>query len=255
MINYFRSLLLFILSIFILINPLNAQNKPSKTEIKGIIKSKTGEALAGSSVWLCSPKDTLKTSTDENGRFLIKGIKLQEANLFVRSLGYESTTKSISLAENKTTDLGIISLTVATNTLKEVVIYGKVGIKYKKDTVEYNAGDYKVPKYSRVEDLMKKMEGLQVDRDGNVIYNGKKMEQVNLNGVTYFGGKEIANAIRELPADIVNKIQLVDDVGEESRITGMINLKPKKVLNIVTKADKSAGKLFDVQSQSNLQDR
>src|SRR5690606_23588946 len=91
-----------------------------------------------------------------------------------------------------------------------------------------------------VEDLMKKMDGIEVDRDGEVTVKGEAVQRARINGKDYFGG-DVATAIRDLPADIVEKIQIVDDYGDQAARTGIREGDPTRVLNIVTKANKRVG--------------
>lgn len=110
-------------------------------------------------------------------------------------------------------------------------------ITYKTDTVEYHASDYKVRTASTVDELLKHMEGFNVDSNGSVTHQGQAVAKARLNGRDYAGGN-LAQAIQKLPADIVEKIQVVDDYGDQAARTGVKDGDPTKVLNITTDSSK-----------------
>lgn len=116
------------------------------------------------------------------------------------------------------------------------------GISYKADTVEYKASDYKVNNNSTADELLKKMEGFNVDSNGNVTHQGQAVTKARLNGRDYAGGN-LAKAVQSLPADIVEKIQVVDDYGDQAAKTGVKDGNPTKVLNL-TIADSAKRKLI-----------
>ena len=109
-------------------------------------------------------------------------------------------------------------------------------VSYKADTVEYKASDYKVNSNSTADELLKKMEGFEVDSNGNVTHQGQAITKARLNGRDYAGGN-LAKAVQSLPADIVEKIQVVDDYGDQAARTGIKDGDPKKVLNLTTRRD------------------
>ena len=131
----------------------------------------------------------------------------------------------------------VIPLPQPNKTLATVPISATGSIVYKTDTVEYRASDYKVRENSTVNELLKHMEGFQVDSNGNVSANGQAVTKARLNGKDYTGGN-LAQAIQSLPADIVQKIQVVDDYGDQAARTGVKDGDPTKVLNITTDSSK-----------------
>jgi len=115
--------------------------------------------------------------------------------------------------------------------LHEVTINGTSSIVYKTDTVEYRAADYKVRDNSSVDDLLKHMEGFEVGADGSITSQGQAITRARLNGRDY-AGADLSAAIKNLPADIVEKIQVVDDYGDQAGRTGIKDGDPEKILNI-----------------------
>lgn len=138
--------------------------------------------------------------------------------------------------------------------IDEVVIKGEPAITFKVDTVEYRARDYIVREGATVDELLRKMEGMDVSADGKLKYQGTDIETAKLNGKVFLGGG-IASTIKNLPAEIVNKIQIVDDYGDETARTGIKDGIAKKILNIVTKTDKSIDNIVNSSGGTGNDDR
>lgn len=241
-----KKLLVLITLILPFYGKLLAQTKPlppplPSREVSGVVKDEKGEIMPGALVTLKSAKDTIKTATNEDGVFVFKDVKLATFSLTVSSIG--STTfikKYLNSDIAKKIVLDPISLKDATNQLNEVKINGTPSVTYKTDTVEYRASDYKVRANSTVDELLKKMEGMEVGSDGSLVHQGENVVRAKLNGKEFAGGN-LKQAIKNLPADIVEKIQIVDDYGEQAARTGIKTGLPEKILNITTKPDRSVG--------------
>ncbi|WGQ08803.1 outer membrane beta-barrel protein [Pedobacter gandavensis] len=231
-----------------------AQNQSKETappplptrEISGIVKDSTDLGVIGATVTLTSVKDTLKTSTNSDGIFVFKNVKSATYTLMVQSIGY-APTKPVRYKQNDAIPrivMDPITLKEEKNLLNEVVISGTPSITYKTDTVEYKASDYIVRKNASVDELLKKMEGMEVGTDGTLVHQGQSITKAKLNGKEYLGG-DIANAIKNLPAEIVDKIQIVDDYGDQAARTGVKDGDAEKILNITTRTDKSVGNMVN----------
>ncbi|RQO66331.1 hypothetical protein DBR43_29350 [Pedobacter sp. KBW06] len=240
---------------------LYAQNKPVGTvplafrEVSGIVKDSAGVEVEGLSVLLVSAKDTLQTTTNGQGVFIFKNVKSAEFIITVSGIGF--LKKSQRYLNNDTKPRLVLKpfvLRSEQQLLREVDIKGKVGPKYLKDTVEFWAADYIIRDYARLEDLLRKMEGVSVDKDGTVTYQGHELKRAKFNGINYFGG-DLKSAIKELPANIVERIQIIDDYGDQAAATGIKTGEPGKVLNVVSKADKSVGTMYGLTTESNFNDR
>lgn len=185
--------------------------------------------------------DTLKTSTNEDGLFFFKNVKAWEFTLSIRSLGYGGFVK---LGKYNDADalltMDPIILTEQPTALAEIIIDGTPSIVYKVDTVEYKAADYQVREGAAVEELLKKMEGMQVDKKGQLYYNGTIVAGARLNGKNFLDG-EVSNVTKNLPAEIVSKVQIINDFGDQAARSGIKDGPSEQVLNITTKADRSLG--------------
>lgn len=225
-------------------------------QISGIVKDSTDLGVIGATVSLTSDKDTLKTSTNSDGIFIFKDVKSATYTILVQSMGY-AKSPVMRFKQNDMIPrivMDPIILKEEKNLLNEVVINGTPSITYKTDTVEYKASDYVVRKNATVDELLKKMEGMEVGTDGSLVHQGETVTRAKLNGKEYLGG-DIANAIKNLPAEIVDKIQIVDDYGDQAARTGVKDGDPQKILNITTRTDKSVGNMVNMYAAGGSNDR
>lgn len=212
-------------------------------QVSGIVKDSTKQGVIGASVTLTSSADTLRTSTNEDGVFVFRNVKSWVFTLDVRSLGY--VAKVISGKYNDATPrltLDPIILKTDSRMLDAVIVNGTPSIVYKTDTTEYRASDYVVRAGATVDELLQKMEGMEVGNDGSLTVNGTAITKARLNGKDIYGG-DVATTVQNLPAEIVDKIQIVDDYGNTAARTGIKDGDPTKVLNITTKTEKSVGNM------------
>ncbi len=245
----FFSLLLGVVLVFGFLR-VYAQNSPrgrnvppplATREISGIVKDAEDLGVPGVTLKLSSAKDTLVTVTNSDGVFVFKQVKMATYTLNISMLGFKPQINKYK--QNDAVPrivMDPIVLQAQTNTLNEVVVKGAPSIVYKTDTVEYRASDYIVRENATVDELLKKMEGMEVANDGTLTHNGENVTKAKINGKVYAGG-DVGTAIQNLPAEIVDKIQVVDDYGDQAARTGIKDGDPEKILNIVTRTDKSVG--------------
>lgn len=239
---------------FILLFSLNAFSQALQKivlhEVSGIVQDTTSNGIPGATVMLVSATDTLKMMANDDGIFLFNNVKSAVFSLTVSSIGFAKVHRKYFFnTEKERLVLEPIILKDEKFVLNEIKIKGKVGIIYKTDTVEYRASDYKVREYANVGELLKKMEGIDVDKMGKVTHNGEAVLSARFNGKKYFDG-DIQQAIKELPADIVEKIQIIDDYGEQAELTGIKSGIPVKMLNVVSKTDKAVGNLAELSAEA-----
>jgi hypothetical protein len=224
-------------------------------EVSGVVRDSLDNTLIGATIMLTSKKDTIRTTTNADGVFVLKNVKLATFTVSISSVGFiTSVRKYLQNDAVKRIVLEPIVLKSNDHVMGEVKINGTPSITYKTDTVEYRASDYKVRANSTVDELLKKMEGFEVGSDGSVTHQGQAVVKAKLNGKDYAGG-DVAQAIKNLPADIVEKIQLVDDYGDAAARTGIKDGDPQKVLNITTRADRSVGNTARLSGQYGHDDR
>ena len=215
----------------------------SNYEVNGTVRDSSGLSVIAATVKLRSAKDSLFTRTNANGAFSFKGVKSGQFTLSITSLGFQSALRKYVYNEGEgSLALGIINLKNSTKQLNEVVISGTPTVTVKEDTLEFRAADYKLKDDAQVEDLLRKLPGVEVDKDGNVKAQGKAVTRVRVNGKDFFGG-DVKTATQQLPANLIDKIQLIDDYGDQANFTGVKEGDPEKILNIQIRPDKNNGYL------------
>ena len=231
---------LFIVHCTLFINSTFAQT------IRGaVVDSLTRKPLMEASVSLLLARDSSLVTfgiTDGDGKFLFPKVSEGQYRIVVTYVGYRGRAKRVSVtATNPTADAGAIELVAQSQTLTEVEVQGeKAPIAVKGDTLEFNAGSFKTRPNAQVEDLLKKLPGVEVDRDGNVKAQGQEVKKVLVDGKPFFGN-DPKMATRNLPADIIDKVQLYDQASEQSTFSGVDDGDREKTINITTKKDKRKG--------------
>jgi len=209
-------------------------------QVSGVVKDSTGAALPMATVKLLTVKDSSIVVANADGKFIFSSVEVSQFSLLVSSLGYQAVKRRYTLIPGSTTaKLDPIILKSDTISLKGVTVTS-AAVKIKEDTVEYNAAAYKVCLGAAIEDALKKMPGLEVGRDGSISAQGKQVSKVQLNGKDYMAG-DVKSLTRNLPADLVQNVQVIDDHGDQARLTGVKTGESQKVLNINIRKDKNYG--------------
>jgi len=246
-ISYFLFALLFAASI----QATNAQNSRI---IKGTVIDSTKLSVIGATVKVYFGTDSSTTSTDVNGIFIFPAIKAKQISLQISSIGYDPIRRRIILDSASTpVFLKPIVLKTSSNTLNTVNIVGINPVKIKEDTVEFNAAAYPVRDGAMVEDMIKKLPGADVDKDGNVTFQGKTVSKVRVNGKDFFGG-DIKTATQNLPANAVTNVQMINDYGDQANLTGIKSGEPETVLNINIKPSLNHGYFGQVSAGDGTDD-
>ena len=186
----------------------------TKAQVKGTLidsasKKPIENAVIGLVVKL-NPTDTSYTFTNDKGQFRFDIVPASNFSIIIRQSGYWPVAKFVAVNKiEKTIDVGSFVMAQDAKLLAEVTVQ-VAAIVVKEDTIEYNASSFKVKEGAVVEDLLKKLPGVQVDKDGNVTAQGKAVTRVKVNGKDFFGG-DPKTATKELPANIVDKVQIIDD--------------------------------------------
>ncbi|RYZ50337.1 MAG: TonB-dependent receptor, partial [Sphingobacteriales bacterium] len=209
--------------------------------LKGkIIDSTSKQALGYATVTVFKAADTAIITyrlSDPEGVFKVPGIPFDlNCRVVISFSGYSIYRKEFRISANESTvDLGSIYMLPDAKSLDEVlVIAERPPVVVKKDTIEFNASAFKTLPNALVEDLLKKLPGVQVDRDGNIAVNGKPVNRILVDGKVFFGD-DPKMATRNLPANVIDKVQVTDDK-EELQRNGDDNLNNVgKVVNITLK--------------------
>ena len=214
----------------------------SKTSIRGIVKNAEGKPMSNASVMLYykGRPDTLKTVSNDKGVFVFQNVLARNVVVMVSYVGYKTFINSYDYS-GATGEQSIFDIVMSPgdNTLAGITLESSK-VQIKEDTVSFVIDSTMYRKNDNVEEVLKKLPGVQVDKDGTVTAQGKQVTKVKVNGKEFFGG-DITTATREINADMVDRIQVIDDYGDQSAFTGIKDGDPSKTLNIQLKKDKNHG--------------
>lgn len=214
-----------------------------------------GDTLAGATAALTLTTDTTQSygaETDAAGRFILTGVPVGAYRLEVTYLGYQTYTEQLNLTAD--TDLGRIGLRLNGIRLEDVMVQGQRNpVETKGDTTQFNASAFKTHEDATTEDLIRKMPGVQVV-NGEVQAQGETVQKVLVDGKPFMGNDPKA-ALKNLPAQTVDKVQVYDEKSEQSRFTGFDDGERTRTMNIITKPAFRNGTMGRVYAGGGTDDR
>ncbi|KAA8483614.1 carboxypeptidase family protein [Arcticibacter tournemirensis] len=210
-------------------------------EIRGMVLDTSGIGIGGATVKLTSTNDSVSVRTSDDGEFVLPGIIWPRFLLTISNLGYQTIEKDYDFDGSRCVFLlEPLILQSQSYELDQISILAKRAVIIKKDTIEYQARNYRLRENAFTEDLLKKLPGISISRDGNLIAQGKMVTRVKVNGKDFFGG-DVETAIKNIPANLIEKIQVIDDYGDKARLTGGTDGRYQKIINIKTWANLRKG--------------
>jgi len=214
----------------------------------GTVKSASdATALPGATVLLeNAAKTTTATITDTEGKFRFERVAPGTYTIRVNYLGFKGLAKPVEM-RGQALDVGTLQLEEESTTIKEVQVVGRVPLGGQKgDTTQYNAAAFKTAPDASAEDLVTKMPGVTVT-DGKIQAQGEDIKQVFVDGKRFFGDDADA-ALRNLPAEVIDNVQVFDRRSDASQMSGFDDGNREKTLNIVTKKDRRKGQFGKVSA-------
>jgi hypothetical protein len=222
---------------------LFAQNPSS---IKGAIADTANNSkLQNASISILNAKDSTLydfTRADASGSFNMNVLKKGKFILLITYPAYADYVSMFTLDSLKPDfNFGQINMKLKATLLNEVIIKGQgAAIKIKGDTTEFNAGSYTIQPNDKVEDLLKKLPGIQIDKDGKITAQGKAIPKVLVDGEEFFGDDPTL-VTKNLRADMVDKVQLYEKTSDQAAFTGVDDGQKTPTINIKLKEDKKNG--------------
>lgn len=235
---------IFTLSLFLL-TIIAAQAQKADGSIKGKLMDTAAKApIENATVSILQAKDSSLvtfTLSNKQGVFEAKGLTEGEYRVLVSSKGFSEFKKTVAVtASNKNIDLGNLSLEKDYKTLEGVVVTNESPIVVKNDTIQFNASGFKTQPNATVEDLLKKIPGMEVDREGNVKTQGEQVQKVLVDGKEFFGN-DPKLATKNLTADMIESVQVFDDMSDQAKFTKIDDGSRSKTINIKLKKDRNKG--------------
>ena len=230
----------FLLGFMILIGSLTqAQNSFT---VSGKIVDTSGVGLDATTAVLLNASDSvlyLFTISDKDGNFYFDKVQKDNYILQLSYMGYKAFSKNISIPADLL--LGTLSLRSENFRLATVDVAGdRIPIVFKDDTIEYNADAFKTTANAPVEDLLKKLPGMEVERDGSVKAQGEDVQRVLVDGKEFFGD-DPKMATKNLPANAIDKVQVYDKMSDMAEFSGIDDGERLKTINLTLKEDKKKG--------------
>ena len=233
----------------------------AQTLLKGkVVDSENGEALLRSTVLVMTPDTARMVSggtTANDGSFNLKNVKDGTYLLKISYVGYHNFYRTINVksAENKgTMAIGTVMLVPNTVELKQAVVTAQMKeVEVKEDTLIFNADAFKVPEGSVLEELIKKLPGVTIE-DGVIKVNGKTVKKILVGGKEFFGNDQNMS-MKNLPAEIVDKVKTYDKQSDFSRITGIDDGEEETVIDLTIKKGMQKGWFGNVDAGYGSYDR
>ncbi|UAY55637.1 outer membrane beta-barrel family protein [Arachidicoccus terrestris] len=237
-----RKKLLLILTGWLLLAHAFAQT-PANLSGK-VIDTSTHLGMKNASILLLHAKDSIMdqfTRSDKDGGFTLKNVDTGKYVLLICYPEYADYVEQLHITPDNKTTLGSITLVEKAHLLETVIVKQQIAaIRFKGDTTEFNADSFRTQPNASVEDLLKKLPGIQVDKDGKITAQGQTVEKVLVDGEEFFGDDPTL-VTKNLRADMVDKVQLFDKTSDQAALTGIDDGEKQKTINIKLKEDKKNG--------------
>ena len=229
------------------------------TTVKGVVKDHANNTtMPGATVLLLHIADSSFYkfgSSNQNGEFILLHAEKGDYTLQVSFIGYKTfyTPLKIDGSQQEIT-VDDVLLSSKSEEIKTVEIQDEmIPVQIKGDTIEYNADAFKTNPESNVSDLLKKLPGMEVDKNGTVKAQGEEVQKVLVDGKEFFGN-DTKLATENLPADMVKKVQVYDDQSDLSKITGIDDGDRTKTINLKLKKDRKKGLFGTVEGGGGIDD-
>ena len=227
-----------LLLLFLLLGGFLARAQAPTTVSGRVTDGKDQSPLIGANVLLIRLPDSVKTGTaaDAEGRFQFDNVAPGRYVVDASFVGYQKISQVVAVA-GQPVQLGAVALQTGGIQLKGVVVTGAaVQSVQKGDTTQFNAKAFKTNPDANAQDLLTKMPGVTVGADGKVQAQGENVQRVLVDGKEFFGNDPDA-VLKNLPAEMVDKVEVFDQRSEQSRFSGFDDGNTTKTINIVTKVE------------------
>jgi hypothetical protein len=254
--NIFKNTLILILLLY----SFSLLGQQKYGTLSGTVLDSLDQPLPMATVLLLHSADSVMAQyavTDDAGEFLLKRIPAGESYVLqITYLGYATFGKEISLLpEAPDRSLGSLKLRPLAFNLNEVLVNAdRIPLEIRKDTIIYKADAFQTPAGAVVEDLLKRLPGVEVDRQGNIKAQGEDVQEVLVDGKTFFGN-DPKIATKNLPADAVDNVEVFDQKSEMANFSGIDDGQEKKTINLELKEDKKKGYFGNVEGAYGTEER
>lgn len=225
--------------LMILFSPMAFAQQSGVNVTGSVVEQGSDTPIEQATVRLLNVKDSAMVRgvvSARNGSFTLKNVKKGSYLLHITFIGYDPLYQPLQITGKKNpVNVGKLELSDGAIELGEAVVIGKAPeVTVRNDTVEYNADSYKVTEGSVLEDLLKKMPGVEVDSEGKITVNGKEVKKVMVDGKEFFSDDPKV-ASKNLPAKMIDKLQVLDKKSDMAQMTGFDDGEEETVINLTVK--------------------
>jgi len=208
--------------------------------VKGTVVDTAGQPLSGVTIKYRSDLDSNFSISDKSGAFSFTRKMAASFSITATYTGLRPFEETYPTNGKTVFQVPPIMLIPTSAEMDSILITSIRPVVVKEDTVQFDPRAYKVREGAPVEDVIKKLPGVTVDKDGNIETQGKKVTRVRVNGKDFFGG-DVQTATQNLPAEVIENIQIIDDYGDQANLSGIKNGEPEKIININTQRNRNRG--------------
>ena len=231
--------------LMILFSPMAFAQQSGVNVTGSVVEQGSDTPIEQATVRLLNVKDSAMVRgvvSARNGSFTLKNVKKGSYLLHITFIGYDPLYQPLQITGKKNpVNVGKLELSDGAIELGEAVVIGKAPeVTVRNDTVEYNADSYKVTEGSVLEDLLKKMPGVEVDSEGKITVNGKEVKKVMVDGKEFFSDDPKV-ASKNLPAKMIDKLQVLDKKSDMPQMTGFDDGEEETVINLTVKPGMKQG--------------
>ena len=231
--------------LMILFSPMAFAQQSGVNVTGSVVEQGSDTPIEQATVRLLNVKDSAMVRgvvSARNGSFTLKNVKKGSYLLHITFIGYDPLYQPLQITGKKNpVNVGKLELSDGAIELGEALVIGKAPeVTVRNDTVEYNADSYKVTEGSVLEDLLKKMPGVEVDSEGKITVNGKEVKKVMVDGKEFFSDDPKV-ASKNLPAKMIDKLQVLDKKSDMAQMTGFDDGEEETVINLTVKPGMKQG--------------
>ena len=220
--------------------------------VKGKLVDEAGAGFPSATIMLLAAEDSVLKSfglTRADGTFELKAVA--QGNYLLQSTvqGMDKLSKAVAVTgETKEVDLGELTLLTKSTEIDGVEIEAeRIPVQINGDTIRYDAQAFKTPANANVEELLKRLPGVEVDDEGNVKAQGETVQKVLVDGKEFFGSDPKV-ATKNLPANAINYVEVLDKQSDMAEFTGVDDGERTKTINLTLKADRKNGFFGDISA-------
>ncbi len=208
-----------------------------------VFSASNKDAVIQATVRLLAKDSSLRRSalTDSLGKFTFDNLPGPQYILQVQALSFKVLNRDVIFAQPNKMQLDSVFLQPSYDALAAVVVAVKrAAVTIKNDTTEFSAATFRVRKNGSVEDILKKMPGVEVDKNGGVKAQGETITQIYVDGKPFFG-TDIKSVTQNFPADVIDKIQIIDKRSDQALATKVEDGVHERIINITLKKNRRKG--------------